>query len=55
MSSAISVVPVKLKYLYWIGPVGTLQFVLTGCVHWAAPGSDPRAPRRSRLARLAGH
>lgn len=25
-----TVVPVKLKYVYWIGPLGVLQFLLTG-------------------------
>jgi TRAP-type C4-dicarboxylate transport system permease small subunit len=29
-----SVVPVALKYLYWIGPVGTLQFALTALVRF---------------------
>jgi TRAP-type C4-dicarboxylate transport system permease small subunit len=27
-----SVVPIELKYLYWIGPVGTLEFMLTALV-----------------------
>jgi TRAP-type C4-dicarboxylate transport system permease small subunit len=38
---SFSVIPIKLKYLYWIGPIGTLQFLLTGCVRlvrvWSAP------------------
>jgi TRAP-type C4-dicarboxylate transport system permease small subunit len=29
---SFSVVPVKLKYLYWIGPIGLLQFLLTALV-----------------------
>lgn len=29
---SFSVIPIKLKYLYWIGPIGALQFLLTGCV-----------------------
>ena len=27
-----SVIPVPLKYVYWVGPVGTLEFVLTAVV-----------------------
>lgn len=43
---AFAMTPVPLKYLYWIGPVGTLLFVLTALVRlarrWrAAP--EPRA------------
>jgi TRAP-type C4-dicarboxylate transport system permease small subunit len=38
---SFSVVPIKLKYLYWIGPVGTLQFLLTGCVQLMRVWSDP--------------
>lgn len=40
---SFSVIPVKLKYLYWIGPVGTLQFLLTGCVGLARTWSEPAA------------
>jgi TRAP-type C4-dicarboxylate transport system permease small subunit len=29
---SFSVIPIRLKYIYWIGPLGTLQFLLTGCV-----------------------
>jgi TRAP-type C4-dicarboxylate transport system permease small subunit len=29
---SFSVISIRLKYIYWIGPVGTLQFLLTGCV-----------------------
>jgi hypothetical protein len=25
-----TVVPIKLKHVYWIGPLGVLQFLLTG-------------------------
>jgi TRAP-type C4-dicarboxylate transport system permease small subunit len=38
---SFSVIPIPLKYIYWIGPVGTLQFVLTAIVltgrAWCAP------------------
>jgi TRAP-type C4-dicarboxylate transport system permease small subunit len=40
---SFSVVPIKLKYLYWIGPIGTLQFVLTGCVRLARACSGAAA------------
>jgi TRAP-type C4-dicarboxylate transport system permease small subunit len=36
-----SVVPIKLKYVYWIGPIGTLQFLLTGCVRLLRAWSEP--------------
>jgi TRAP-type C4-dicarboxylate transport system permease small subunit len=41
---SFSVVPIKLKYLYWIGPVGTLQFLLTGCVMLVRTWSEPMPP-----------
>jgi TRAP-type C4-dicarboxylate transport system permease small subunit len=41
---SFSVIPVKLKYLYWIGPIGTFQFLLTGCVQlvraWSVPAAE---------------
>lgn len=40
---SFSVVPIRLKYLYWIGPIGTLQFLLTGCVRLARVWSEPTA------------
>src|SRR5262245_28148688 len=44
---SFSVVPVKLKYLYWIDPIGTFQFLLTGCVQlvraWSAGAEDANA------------
>jgi TRAP-type C4-dicarboxylate transport system permease small subunit len=40
---SFSVIPLKLKYLYWIGPIGTLQFLLTGCVALARAWSAPPA------------
>lgn len=39
-------VPMRMKYIYWIGPVGTLQFVLTAIVALAeqwTPSSDSRS------------
>lgn len=41
---SFSVIPIKLKYVYWIGPVGTLQFLLTGCVQLLRSLSDPTEP-----------
>ena len=41
---AFSVIPIRLKYVYWIGPVGTLQFLLTGCVQLLRAWSDPTPP-----------
>ena len=41
---SFSVIPIRLKYIYWIGPVGTLQFLLTGCVQLVRAWSDPTAP-----------
>ncbi len=51
---SFSVIPIKLKYLYWIGPVGTLQFLLTGCVQLVRVWSDPATPaaRRGRRHRV---
>ena len=49
---SFSVVPIKLKYLYWIGPVGTLQFLLTGCVQLIRVCSDP-APASTGAADAA--
>ena len=40
---SFSVIPIKLKYVYWIGPVGTLQFLLTGCVQLVRVWSQPPA------------
>ena len=48
-----SVVPVKLKYLYWIGPIGILQFLLTAFVQFVRCWQD-RAPP-STAEPLAGH
>ena len=31
-----TVVPVKLKHVYWVGPLGVLQFILTGVARLAA-------------------
>jgi len=39
-------VPIRMKYIFWIGPLGTLQFVLTAAVALAAlwiPSSDSRS------------
>jgi TRAP-type C4-dicarboxylate transport system permease small subunit len=39
-------VPIRMKYVFWIGPLGTLQFVLTAVVALAAlwiPSSDSRS------------
>ena len=44
---SFSVIPVKLKYLYWIGPIGTLQFLLTGCVRLVRVWSEPRGDATS--------
>jgi TRAP-type C4-dicarboxylate transport system permease small subunit len=41
---SFSVIPIRLKYVYWIGPVGTLQFLLTGCVQTLRSWSDPVTP-----------
>jgi TRAP-type C4-dicarboxylate transport system permease small subunit len=38
---SFSVIPIKLKHLYWIGPVGALQFLLTGCVRLARIWTQP--------------
>ena len=38
---SFSVIPIKLKDIYWIGPVGTLQFLLTGCVQLVRAWLDP--------------
>ena len=50
MSSAFRSFHSRLKYIYWIGPIGTLQFLLTGCVQlvrvWSA--NPPPLPRRGR-------
>jgi len=39
-------VPLRVKYVYWIGPVGTLEFVLTAIVQfgtaWNAPSTEPQ-------------
>jgi TRAP-type C4-dicarboxylate transport system permease small subunit len=40
---SFSVIPIKLKHLYWIGPVGTLQFLLTGCVRLVRSWTEPPA------------
>ncbi len=40
-------VPVKLKHVYWIGPLGVLQFLLTGMAMLA---ETVRAPLRARTA-----
>jgi TRAP-type C4-dicarboxylate transport system permease small subunit len=50
---SFSVVPVKLKYLYWIGPIGMLQFLLTALVQLVRCWQD-RAPL-DRAEPLAGH
>ena len=47
---SFAVVPIKLKYLYWIGPIGTLQFVLTGCVRLARACSQPAADTANAVA-----
>ena len=49
-----SVIPVPLKYVYWIGPVGTLEFVLTAIVLTARACLEPAAPDGGARA-LAGH
>lgn len=51
---SFSVLPIKLKYLYWIGPIGTLQFVLTGCVQLAGVWSDPAAPSADTADAVSG-
>ena len=38
---SFSVIAIKLKHLYWIGPVGTLQFLLTGCVRLVQIWTEP--------------
>jgi TRAP-type C4-dicarboxylate transport system permease small subunit len=49
-----SVIPVPLKYVYWIGPVGTLEFVLTAIVLLGRAWLAPRQSRGDARA-LAGH
>jgi TRAP-type C4-dicarboxylate transport system permease small subunit len=52
---SFSVVPVKLKYVYWIGPIGVLQFVLTAFVQLVRCWQE-RTPRENATAApLAGH
>jgi TRAP-type C4-dicarboxylate transport system permease small subunit len=48
-----SVIPVPLKYVYWIGPVGPLEFVLTAIVLLLRAWLEPSAPAGERA--LAGH
>ena len=48
---SFSVIPIKLKYLYWIGPIGTLQFLLTGCVQLVRVWLEPTA----RIANTAAN
>jgi TRAP-type C4-dicarboxylate transport system permease small subunit len=50
---SFSVVPVPLKYIYWIGPVGTLEFVLTAVVLLGRAWLEP--PRSAGARALAGH
>jgi TRAP-type C4-dicarboxylate transport system permease small subunit len=50
---SFSVVPVKLKYLYWIGPIGLLQFLLTALVQFVRCWQDRRPPAPTEP--LAGH
>ena len=47
---SFSVIPLKLKYLYWIGPIGTLQFLLTGCVRLVRVWSEPPAETANAAA-----
>ena len=48
-----SVIPVPLKYVYWIGPVGTFEFVLTAIVLLLRAWLEPPSPVGERA--LAGH
>ena len=50
---SFSVVPVKLKYLYWIGPIGVLQFLLTAFVQLVRCWQDRTPP--AGASPLAGH
>jgi TRAP-type C4-dicarboxylate transport system permease small subunit len=50
---SFSVVPVKLKYLYWIGPVGLLQFLLTALVQLIRCWQDRTPPASAEP--LSGH
>ena len=52
---SFSVVPVKLKYLYWIGPIGVLQFLLTAFVQLIRCWQERTPPDRSPAEPLAGH
>lgn len=42
-------VPLRVKYVYWIGPVGALEFILTAIVQFGAAWNAP-APRRQESA-----
>lgn len=39
-------VPLRVKYVYWIGPVGTLEFVLTAIVQFATAWNAPSPERQ---------
>jgi TRAP-type C4-dicarboxylate transport system permease small subunit len=47
---SFSVISVKLKYIYWIGPIGTLQFLLTGCVRLVRVWCEPAAATSDAVA-----
>jgi len=49
---SFSVVPVKLKYLYWIGPVGVLQFLLTALVQFVRCWQERAAPASAAYGSL---
>ncbi|OGA15889.1 MAG: hypothetical protein A3H32_09615 [Betaproteobacteria bacterium RIFCSPLOWO2_02_FULL_63_19] len=34
-------IPLRVKYVYWIGPVGTLEFILTAIVQFGAAWNAP--------------
>jgi TRAP-type C4-dicarboxylate transport system permease small subunit len=51
---SFSVISIKLKHLYWIGPVGTLQFLLTGCVRLVRTWTEPSAVAADAAAAPVG-
>jgi hypothetical protein len=42
-----SVVPIEIKYIYWIGPVGALQFWLTALSGFLQACLESAAERRT--------
>jgi TRAP-type C4-dicarboxylate transport system permease small subunit len=52
---SFSVISVKLKYVYWIGPIGVAQFVLTGCVQLVRAWQDRRPEPAAAAGVAPGH